>query len=160
GEFSIRGVTPGSYLLTATLSQGDQRYSAGKTIDVLSEDIGGVNLTIGLGATLFGRVRTLGERKVDLRAFRVQMAPDDNTVTPVRSFEIAQDGGFTLTGIAEGQYTLTVSGATPAGFYTTSVRNGSDEVFDSGIRVTGGQGIANLDVVLDPSGGVIEGNVV
>lgn len=157
GEFNLSGVTPGGYLLTAAVSQSGHRYSASAALDVSSSDITGINLVVGPGLTLFGRVRALEARPVDFRRLRVLLNPGEGSTSAVRSAEIRQDGSFTLPEVSDGDYSIGVSGVVPAGFYTRSVQTGGKEVFASGIHLGGGQRPDELDIVLDATGGVIEG---
>lgn len=159
GEFEISGVTQGSYSLYAMWWDGDRGYSARAQIEVANSDIEGLQLVIGRGAELRGRVRVEGG-ELDLSGD--MMVSLDSAVEGVifgaQAGRIRKDGTFTLTNVAEGEYFVQIW-QLPEGAYLKSVRMGGDELPEGRLVVGEGQAGGNLEIVISAAGGRVEGVV-
>lgn len=78
GDFDFHGVGPGSYNLNAVINEGSKSYQARAPIDVGSTNIEKVNLVIGVGIEVTGRVEIEGTETLDLSNVRVMLQPREN----------------------------------------------------------------------------------
>lgn len=158
GKFEIRGVTPGSYWLTASFNQGNRMYSARQPVDVGSSNVESLVLSIGAGAHVTGVVHLDGETSASLTSIRVilqQREPGIMMGTPNSSLK--EDGSFDLDNAAPDRYNLFFPGL-PEGFYVKSIRSGDNDVLASGLDLTS-SGSVPVEVVLSPRAGEVTGIV-
>jgi hypothetical protein len=138
---------------------GDRGYSARVQVEVVNSDVEGLQLVIGRGARMGGRVRMEGE---------TTNLPDDLMIALDSAVEgivfggqaarIQKDGTFTLNNISEGEYFVQVW-QLPEDCYLKSIRMGGDELADGRLVVGNGQAGGNLEVVISAAGGRVEGIV-
>jgi protocatechuate 3,4-dioxygenase beta subunit len=159
GEFEIPGVTPGSYSLYAMWWDGDRGYSARAQIEVANSDIEGIQLVIGRGTELRGRVRVEGG-ELDLSNDLIVSLESavEGIVFGGQAGRIRKDGTFSLSNVAEGEYFVQI-GLLPEGSYLKSVRMGGEELADGRLVVGEGQAGGNLEIVISAAGGRVEGVV-
>jgi protocatechuate 3,4-dioxygenase beta subunit len=160
GTFELSGVTPGSYELHARWSDGEKQYSTRVPLDVGTSDVDGINLVIAAGVDVSGQVRVEGDGEFDFQNLRVQLEAQEQSGrmwgagAPVRS-----DKSFTLSNVFAGNFRLRVSGL-PDDYYLKSARFAGYDVLEEGIKIVAGQVGGNLELVISPQGGHIEGAVV
>lgn len=160
GAFELSGVTPGSYQLHARWSDGEKQYSTRVPLDVGTSDVDGINLVISPGVQVPGRVRVEGESEFDFPALNVSLQQtQEGLFTWGGSAPIQADGNFVLSNVFAGDYRVNVQGL-PDDCYLKSARLSGYDVLEEGIRITAGQAIGNLELVISPQGGHIEGAVV
>lgn len=159
GKFEIRGVTPGSYWLTANLSQGNKTYSARQPVDVGSSNIDNVMLSIGSGAHVTGVVRIDGETSTSLTSIRVtlQSREPGGLMGRIPNGNLKDDGSFDLENVPPDRYNLFFPGM-PEGFYVKSIRTSDSDVLASGLDLTSSAS-APVEVVLSPRAGEVTGVV-
>jgi protocatechuate 3,4-dioxygenase beta subunit len=154
GRFEIRSV-PGSYVLQASISEGDKFYLTRQPIEVRDQDIDNLILTISLGVALPGRVRVEGNSTADLASVSFNLISPDTNVggyTPLKK----EDRTFGFDNLNTGHYDL--RGNLPAGYYVKAARLGDSDILASGLDVAG-EFSAPLEVVLSPHAGQIAGAV-
>jgi protocatechuate 3,4-dioxygenase beta subunit len=162
GNFDIRGVTPGSYNLTAVINDGNVSYQGRVPIDAGSSNLEGLNVTIGPGLTVSGHLRAEpGTTNVDLSTIRLNLRPREaggmmfgNNMSQGR---LTDEGSFEIKDTPPDRYDLNIMGL-PAGFYVKSVHTDQADVLLSGLDVTSGAA-ARVDVVISPNAAAVTGVV-
>ena len=159
GTFEIRGVTPGSYVLSAYWMEEGEVYRARQTFNVGDSDLDGVNLVLVPGVELRGRIRTEGNPQMKLTDLRVLLQPRDDPETGTASATVKSDGTFVLKNVASDVYDLTLVG-TPEDFYLKAARLGSENVVEAGLYLSRARQPGALELVLSSAGGRIDGIVL
>jgi carboxypeptidase family protein len=179
GSFDIAGVAPGSYVLFAS-SRG---LTAAVPLQVGDANIDNVVMALTGGFQISGRVVVEGQPRngvggsvSSLRVF-LQRDPDILGMPPGGpefSPPPAADGSFAMHGVPAGDFrvTLSVPGAMqppgsparsafqlPDDMYVKSMRFGTTDVLDGGLRVPGSSR-DQLEVVIGANAGRINGTVV
>jgi hypothetical protein len=159
GNFEIRGVAPGSYLLTAFQSDRQRRFFARQPIDVGGSAIEGINLVLGPGLELSGRLRFEGgEGKLDgLRVLLESL--HGNFGGGGGAAQVKPDGTFTFQNLAADEYRFSVL-ALAEDCYVKAARLGGGDVLESGVDLSRGDVPGALDVLLSAAGGRVEGTVL
>ena len=155
GMFVARGLRPGAYVLGADTWDGEKRSSARLPIDVGSEPLDNLNLTLVPAIDVPGRVRVDGTAQTNLTSLLVVLqSRTDSAMGGAAGGRVKEDGAFTLTNAAPEAYTVSVSGLTE-NFYVKSIRQGQTDALASGLNLT--HGAAPVDIVISPAGGQIDG---
>jgi protocatechuate 3,4-dioxygenase beta subunit len=161
GTFELRGVTPGSYHLTAYWSDGEQAYSAVQPLEVGNANIEGVELVLSRGAEIRGQMRLEGPAEAALTEVRVGLRPAENFPMmgpPATGGKVEADGSFLLRNVNPGAYRVFVYGASEE-LYLKSARLGDADALASGVTVLPGQGSLRLEVVASAASARVEGTV-
>ncbi len=160
GEFELRGVQPGSYMLNAMTRNADGRLFARQPLDIGSENIEGVTLVLAPGRTVSGQITWDGQppRNAVLSELRVTLAPKGGGFYGYGQGLVHEDGSFSAENMAPGAYQITVRGMPPDA-YLKEVRYGDQDVLASGLNLEQGGG-ASLKVVIGLKGGTISGSAV
>jgi len=159
GEFSIKGVPPGSYLLTAQQLDEDNRHTAHQKLEVGNDNIDSVVIAFGKGATIRGRIvaASAGVNAVD--RIRIQLESASESDIPSFGFAQAkQDGSFQITDLLDGNYALRVHGM-EQGWYVKSARLGAEDVLQKGLEVEKGSSGGTLEIVISSATAELEGSV-
>jgi hypothetical protein len=156
GRFEIRSVTPGSYLLQASVSESDKFYMTRQPIEVRDQDVDNLNLTISLGVALPGRVRVEENDTADLAKVSFNLISPDAKVSGYAPLK-EEDRSFRFDNLSAGHYDLRGNNL-PDGYYVKAARLGNIDILASGLDVDGGTPTP-LDVVLNPNAGRIAGVV-
>jgi beta-lactamase regulating signal transducer with metallopeptidase domain len=170
GSFETQGVLPGSYFLFGRIPQDNANGGAGFAfaripIEVGSEDIGGLSVTINRSVNLTGTVTVDGRPPVGVPA-RVTLLVDDGSIklgiyrTLSERFTPADaNGAFTIIEVPPGPYHVDVAPNLPETIYVADVRQGARSVFDSGFEVTS-KTPDPIQVLLSSGAATVEGTVV
>jgi hypothetical protein len=158
GNFEIRGVAPGSYMVSAESFGGGQRLAARAPIEVGHSNVDDIHLVVGPGANLSGVVRVDGKAEASLGSLKIGLQPREampfgpggSTGSPVK-----EDGVFTVENVTPDRYDVTIQGLAP-GFYLKSMRWGNEEVLATGLDLARGAA-GSLEVLISPAGGQVEG---
>jgi protocatechuate 3,4-dioxygenase beta subunit len=138
GTFEITGVPPGSYTLVVNRMERERgRTSASQQVQVGNSDVEGVTLMMLPPTEVTFVVRADGDAQLDLS--RVRLALENvsgGSFSRGGSQATLVAGQFKIPGINPGKYRLSASGL-PEGTYLKSARQGSQEVLDSGLTITG-----------------------
>ncbi len=159
GNFEIRGVAPGSYVLTAMSMSRGGAVTARLPLEVGGTNIDNISITIQPPVTVTGRVRADGGTDVPLANIRVMLRPRDAGAQRFGgppSARVRDDGSFSIANVSADQYRVSVSGL-PDGFYVKSVRAGERDVLASGLDLA--SGAAAIEIVLRPNAGQVSGTV-
>ncbi len=179
GTFEIRGVVPGSYILTATYihQEEGQQYATRLPIEVESADIEGITLVIERGMDLSARIYVEGaappsqpgpgaaagqtQDRFDMTEVRMYLSPyDDLPLLPSpRSGKASGDGSLRVKNVAPSRYRVNVVGL-PRDYYLKSARVGGQDVLEAGLDLTGGAPPNPLEITISGAGGRIDGSVL
>jgi hypothetical protein len=159
GNFELKNVTPGTYLLTAlSIDEGD-RQTASQTVTVAGGDVEGLNLIIAPGVDLPGRVVVVqGQVNVPLSQLRVVLQPKVPELFGVHAAAVKPDGTFVLPGVGEGSYQVAVVGGSPDTFVKSASFSG-DDVLEKGLDVSR-SAPSSLEIVVNFAGARIDGLVL
>jgi hypothetical protein len=156
GRFEFRGVSAGRYVLTA-VSQDAQKPAKGSTaVDVGSENLEEVTITLRPRFDLLGSLSLEGEGRADQLVDQVSLLPMRPTDVGPPGARPDSQGRFALTGVLPERYLLIVL-ARP-GFYIKSIRLGSDDVLGRPLDLTGRES-GSLRIVMGANAGEISGMV-
>jgi protocatechuate 3,4-dioxygenase beta subunit len=171
GQFEVRGVAPGSYVLIAKSDSPSQSLSARQDINVVSGDVEGVKLTPQPSFTLSGHLRIEGMRSESNAArepiqYAVNLRPaalaENSGVYISQDFfginaSVDRLGNFEWKDVTPGDYIVQVFGGDGRnGFFLKSVLMGGRDVA-TGFMASGP---SFVDLVVSNGGGTIEGTVV
>jgi hypothetical protein len=158
GNFEIHGVAPGAYNLSANWSDGKGFYHGQAPVDVGSENLEGVTVTISAGFSLQGRVNADAGMPLNFTQLSIYLEPTGATAMGAGGAKINPDGTFVFENFFEGNYRLHVGGF-PEEFYVKSAKWGGDDAL-AGFTVSREQagGMLVIDLALD--GGRVDGTVL
>jgi len=157
GEFILKGVVPGSYIISAQQHGENRRDFAHQKLDVGESNLDNVVLSFGSGATLNGRVTAVGSG-VALDRAHVFLSSLDDDAGPGGWAEVKADGTFEITNITDGSYMLR-AGVGQKGWYVQSARLGATDVLQKGVEVERGTVPGTLEIVLSSVSAQLEGTV-
>ncbi len=162
GSFEVRGLTPGSYVLTAFASDEEDRISARRRVEVGASNVEGIELTLQSGFEIKGVLRLQGESdpKVSLQGLSVFLRPLE--MSPMMGGgggSVRADGTFVIKGVLEGDYRVGVS-RLPQNGYLKAAKLGDTEVLEKGISITEGSAAAALELVISTAAGTVTGVVL
>lgn len=158
GNFEIRGVPPGSYVLTAFQTDRQRRFFARQSIDVGGSTVEGINLVLLPGMDLAGRVR-FEDGAGKLEGVRLLLVSRNGTFTAGGVAQPKPDGTFVFQNLAADEYTFSVLGLT-GDCYLKAARLGGVDVLERGVDLARGDVPGALDVLLSTAGGHVEGSVL
>jgi uncharacterized surface anchored protein len=160
GNFQLRGVAPGSYLLRADVMEENARLSARMPLEVGSSNIEGIELALQPPGQIQGRV--VVEENGDLKGARLNVRMQPRVSGPNmgggNGGQVKDDLTFLFANIGPDPYDINVGGL-PEGFYLKSVRLGQTDVTETGVDFTQGFVGGDLTIVVNPNGGQIDGTV-
>jgi hypothetical protein len=160
GDFQICGVPPGSYLaLAGTNDRTQENFYRGRSpVEVGNTDLEGVNISVDPEFDIRGRVQSDPAAQLDWSRVRVQLQSQDRESSGA-SAQVNKDGTFVMHHVADASYSFAVEGFPPE-FYLKSARLGGADLLASGLVVNYGMSSENLQVVLSPNGGRVDGSVL
>ena len=139
GTFEIRGVAPGSYILTAIARQPNAPvYTARMRVEVGDADLGNIVMALRPGVSIPGRVVVdSAPQNFRMNQLRVTFVTSDSVggfsglvpgLDAINS-TVSEDGTFTLLNVGAQEYRVRVTGM-PAGMYLVAGRLGSVDVLN------------------------------
>jgi hypothetical protein len=160
GAFEFRGVTPGSYLLTATWDRDGNVLRGRLPVEAASSDIDSLELALKPAVEVKGRVRFDGDSHpdMDLKKMTVTLMPPQQGLGqsgPLRS-ELDAGGFFRFPSVFEGDYLVRI-GAAGEDAYVKTVTYGGADVSGKPLSLGGAPG--TLELVLAVDGGQVQGTV-
>jgi hypothetical protein len=165
GQFELRGVAPGSYVLRATASTDAQPLVARQDVNVVAADVDGVKLAPLASFRLSGHLRIEGAAAADLTQYTVNLRqaelPEDLGLFMTQDFfgagaPVDRLGNFEWKNVNPGNYIVQVYGGDAQGsFFVKSATLGGRDI-ETGFTASGP---AALDLVVSSKGGTIEGAV-
>ncbi len=159
GNFDIRNVAPGAYMLTATVNDGASYRQGRLPVDVGGSTVEGLNITVTPGFSVKGQVRSDPDSPpVDLSTVRFMLQPKEtNQFGGGGQGRPDADGSFTMSNVVGDRFNLAWFGL-PAGAYVKSARSDQVDILASGLDLTGGAP-APLEIVLSPRAAAVTGTV-
>ena len=130
-SFTIHGLMPGRYVLTAQESGGAAGRTARQVVDVGSADLTGVVLTLTAGLEVAGTVRTGSEVPEDPTKIHFFLQGEDANVEG----HVNANGAFTFHNVRPDHYHLLWN--IPKGTYVKSIKLGDRLLADDGVDLTG-----------------------
>lgn len=159
GEFTIKGVAPGTYNIDAQQHSPERRDFAHQKLEVGESNLDNVVLSFVSGVTLSGRV-TAAEAGVALDRAHVFLTPLDDEGAGLSGWaEVKPDGSFELTNVADGSYILR-AGVSQKGWYVKSARLGATDVMQKGVQIERGAAPGTLEIVLSSQAAQLDGTVM
>ncbi len=159
GNFEIRGVAPGSYILMADSYDGTDRRSARLPLDVGKSSIDSVVLTLAAGGELRGSARLEDGSALDVQNVRIMLRSRENPFYGMAGGgTLKDDRSFVLQNVVADVYNVVLYGL-PRGHYLKSAQYGQEDALARGLDLT--QGAAgSLEIVISPNGATVEGVVM
>ena len=158
GEFKLRGVAPGSYVLLAQQrSSSDQTYRAQQNIEVGDDNIESVTLALGRGVKISGYV-TAASGAVSMERLWISLQASEADYELAPWAHVRKDGSFEMVDIPEGTLKLEVYGMEEE-YYVQSARSGRQDVLNNGLQVDREKGVGTLQLVISKSSAHLEGAV-
>jgi protocatechuate 3,4-dioxygenase beta subunit len=165
GQFELRGIAPGSYVVRASADSDSQPLTARQDISVVAADVEGVKLTPLSSFRLSGHLRAEGRAPGEHTQYSVNLRAAEATEDP--GFFMSQDffgenapvdrlGNFEWKNVIPGNYLVQVYGGDGQGFFLKSVALGGRDIA-TGFTASGP---ATLDLLVSYKGGTVEGMVV
>lgn len=160
GQFNVRGLAPGAYLLRAQLQGG---AAVGTTrVEIHSEDLSGIQIIAQPNATLQGVVKYEGEAPAGAQTYvRISLEPFAQAWATGMAGGSTKDatGTFTIANVAAERYRIRLSGL-PQGYYVKNILLGNQDVRATGLDFSSGAASAGeLTITLASPAGSIEGIV-
>jgi Polysaccharide lyase family 4, domain II len=156
--FEILNVPAGMYDLYALTNDPNDSIAFGRTtIDVRGQDVNDVRIAIRPGVDVKGTV-ALDGKAPGRSNMRVALQPDGPLLRlgfRPQPQQVAADGSFTLRGVPEGHYRLSVLSPI-SDTYVETVRSSDVNVYDSGLDID--SSLRPLQVTLRSGAGTLEGN--
>ena len=161
GNFKLKGVPPGSYVIVAYQRAGGSgiyEQSARQKIEVGSENIDSLTVSLGGGASFQGRVTVAGAASPALNRIGITLIGVDSDEQSGGHGRVKDDGTFEITSVREGDYAIRVWGL-EQNWYLKSVRLGADDILEKGLQVENGAAGGSLAVVVSAASGQLDGSV-
>jgi len=172
GDFTLQGVTPGSYTLVAEVSDRRDRFggnapsgmlSGRLAVDVGNRNAEGLVVAVRPGIRIEGRLQAEGRAEMDLSSVRISLRSQE-PMTAIgrggRSDRVNENGTFTLEAVTQGVYEVMLGGV-PEDAYLKAARLGNQEVLNAGLDLTNAAVVSDvLELTLSPKGGRVDGAVV
>ncbi len=165
GQFEVRGVGPGSYVVRAAAGTESQSLTAHQDINVVAADVEGLKLAPLPSFTLSGHLHIEGSASGELAQYSVNLRLAELPEDP--GFFMSQDffgtnapvdrlGNFEWKDVNPGTYIVQLFGGDGQGLFLKSVKLGERNI-ETGFTASGP---ATLDLVVSTKGGTVEGAVV
>ena len=152
GAFSIPNVAPGTYILSATWA--NDRMAT--RIRVRGGDVR-VNVELGPGVAIRGRLANAASSPMDLRSTRIALTEVDTSLPDPAVASVAPDGSFSIPALQPGTYTLNVVGL-PADLYLKVAAFAGSDVLEKPLSAFY-RGPSELHVEIGTDGGRVTGAV-
>jgi len=157
GNFELRGVSSGSYIVRAEQFDDGTRLVGTANVDVSSGNIEGVTLTLSAGTALNGSLK-IAEGQGDLTRTTVYLRPKDSPMFGGGGGRVKDDGTFSLLNTYAGTYEVSVMGL-PDDLYVKSIRYGQEDVLGKPLVLQ--QSVAGaLEITVRSGAGKLTGVVI
>jgi hypothetical protein len=170
GSFEIRGVSPGTYTIVATVENGAAPMIARQSVQLTTANVEGLRLAPQSGGMIRGRLRmeASGNSKADpSQVFLVLRSADGDddmigALAEVDGFSpvthVGADGSFEWKNVPPANYLVQIAEAsTMPDWFLKSVMAGGRDGSESGFSVS--SGTVTLDLLASGNGAFVEGVV-
>ena len=159
GKFRLKGIPPGNYMFVAVEQHGNTTTGRTRqTVEVGGENIESLIISLAGGTAFSGRVSVAGPGSVAFDEVRVSLLSVDEDDLSSGEGHVEKDGTFEITSVPEGDYAVQVQGL-EHDWYVKSVRLGSNDVMERGLRLEKGAAGGKLEVVVSAASAQLEGLV-
>jgi hypothetical protein len=161
GSFELRGVAPGSYVITGYYNDDGRRFRVHQPVEVGTSDVDNVIVTLGPGVELKGAIKFEEQpaQPVEMKQVRVYFQPVEGAVPGGGRSTTKEDGTFTVEGLFPGVHHVRVWGL-PEGLYLKRVQFGEEEGLEKGITIQPGAAAPALELTLSADAGAVEGIIL
>jgi uncharacterized GH25 family protein len=158
GEFSIKGVPPGSYVLTAQESDADIRHMTRQKLEVGNDNLDSLVIAFGKGTNIRGRIVAASPGSA-LDRIRIQLeSTSESDISAFGFGRVKRDGSFEIKEVSDGNYALWVYGMEQT-WYIKSAHMGAEDVLQKGLEVERGSSGGMLEITLSSATAQLEGAV-
>jgi len=158
GEFTIRKVPPGSYVLTAAQMDDNKPKSARQRLEVGESNLESIVLAFGGGINIPGRV-TSETSGMAFDRMHLFLESQDGDEGPIPSFaQVKSDGSFQLTDVPDGNYIVNFEGL-EKGWFPKAIHFGSTDVLQNGLQIERGSTAGNLELLISSASAQLDGVV-
>ncbi len=159
GEFSIKGVPPGSYVLEAQQRDENGFHRAQQKLEVGNDNLDSIVIAFGKGTTIPGRIVAASPGVIALDHIQIGLESASESDTGIFAVaKVKQDGSFQITDVSDGNYALQVSGKQD--WHVKSARLEGQDVLQKGLEVEQGSTSGTLEIVLSSASAQLEGTVI
>ena len=155
GRYEIRGVLPGSYILSARANESGRMQSAAQPVQVAAGSITEANLALGPGIEIKGAVKIEGQSAPPPRVY-ITMTPGEGPGLGMQNTRSQDDGRFAANNLVATDYRLNVTNL-PAGSYLKSVKMGDLDVLANGLDLSRGAAGDSVEILISPSAAQVQG---
>ena len=161
GSFEIRGVTPGAYYVIAQQHEANAQYTGRLPINVGNSNVENLEVVVGPGATISGRIRIDGgDAQIKPTLAVVNLQPREfGPFGGGGSGIVGADSTFSITNVTPGSYRINVGSRGGQQFYVKSVHAGDQELPERELTIADGTAQV-LTVVLGTATGQVSGQVL
>ena len=159
GNFEIRNVPSGSYLMHATSQAGGQVYAAVLPVQITGNHVDGLTLNLASGGDLQGTVKLVdATTPIELKNVSVMLRPVGivNIGGPPQRARVGDDLKFAIKGVPPVKFAASVLGI-PNTCYLKSVQFGGRDLTSEGLDMSAG---GPLDIVISAAPAQIDAVVM
>jgi hypothetical protein len=162
GSFTVSNVSPGNYTLIVNTGPGPDGEGAAVPVTVANEDLSGINIVTGKGASITGRIVAAIGSTGSLPVAGLQVFPQSPRLEPMMMMgsgpgRVESDGTFRVSGL-RGRRIFRVNGLPPTWVLQAVRLNGTD-ITDTGVEFKGDSNEEGLEIVLTDRVSEINGKV-
>jgi len=161
GDFVIREVLPGSYVVSATVvspTLNEEEFWTEKQIEVAKDNVSGLVLQLRKELQLSGKMNAKGGPKFDFQRLHIWLG-QGNEPNPGTWPKIKKDGTFTIPKVRPTTLRLTVY-PMPDGWYLRTAFFGKQNVLEDGFNPSASDSHGSLELTFSPTAARIEGVVL
>jgi len=159
GNFKMKGVPPGTYVITAYEQREGMMAGQGRQkIEVGTENVESVIISLGGGTTFQGRITVAGPRSVTLDRLQVRLLATDDGEEVGGNGRVNKDGTFEIPSVRDGSYAIQLWGLEQE-WYVKAARLGQEDILENGLQVEKGAAGGTLEMVVSSSSAQLEGSV-
>ncbi|HEY1335982.1 MAG TPA: carboxypeptidase regulatory-like domain-containing protein [Bryobacteraceae bacterium] len=157
--FTLNSLPPGSYLFLAEASVAGKRYRGVREVEVGSEDLTDLNISLEPPVDLSGTVTVEGPGTAKFRPSSVTLVPGDAIPWDSGSLRSAinPDGTFKIAGVPPGVWDIN-PGRLPSDGYLKSMRLGDQDVLTEEMVIQPSTE-ASLKIVIGTQAAIVQGDV-
>jgi protocatechuate 3,4-dioxygenase beta subunit len=159
GIFEVSGLAPGSYILNASMMDGNP-LSARHPVEIIDKNLEDVIIYVNAGFEVAGNVKLeSSDPNAKLSNIRVNLAGSSGggmviNIGGAQQGQVKDDGTFSLKGLSPDKYDVNVMSSG----YVKSIKLAGQEIEGNTIDLTSGVA-GSLDIVVSTNGGAITGRV-
>jgi protocatechuate 3,4-dioxygenase beta subunit len=160
GNFVIREVLPGSYLVSATAPE-EEEYWTEQRVEVARDDVSGLVLQLRKELDLSGKMKTTGGSEFEFQKLSVWLESPERDEPSYRGAwaDVENDGTFKIHRVRPATQRLKVY-PMPDGWYLRSASFGKQNVLEDGLKLSDSDSHESLELTFSPTAGRIEGMVL